>query len=69
MTTHTTETQTTRYADVASGRAFTGTSQWGYRASVDAAGTVRVYDDIAGHYTTCHALTSRQEAHVRRIAQ
>jgi hypothetical protein len=55
------------YIIVRSGRAFTGSSQWGYRATVDMDGTVRVYDSIAGHYTTCHALTTRQLAYVRRM--
>jgi hypothetical protein len=31
-----------------------------YRAIVDADGTVRVWDDVAGHYTRCHALTAGQ---------
>jgi hypothetical protein len=33
---------------------------------VDTDGTVRVYDDIAGHYTLCHALSARTQ---RRIAK
>jgi hypothetical protein len=59
--------QMTQYLTVRSGRAFScdapGT---GYRASVDANGTVRVYDDLAGHYTTVHALTVAQIRYIRR---
>lgn len=39
-----------------------------YRARVDADGTVRVWDSVAGHYTTCHSLTARQIASARRRA-
>ena len=59
----------TQYLTVRSGRAFScdapGT---GYRASVDADGTVRVYDAAANYYTTCHALTAAQIRYVRRAA-
>jgi hypothetical protein len=59
----------TQYITVRSGRAFScdapGT---GYRARIHADGTVEVYDDLAGHYTTCHSLTPRQIAYVRRRA-
>lgn len=39
-----------------------------FRAYADAAGVVRVYDAVAGHFTTCHSLTPRQEARVRKLA-
>ncbi len=56
-----------KYLTVRSGRAFScdapGT---GYRARVEADGTVRVYDDLAGHYTTCHSLTVAQIRYIRR---
>ena len=32
-------------------------------------GVVRVYDDVAGHYTTCHALSPRTQARLRRLAR
>lgn len=67
-TTPTTPTAAPRFVNVASGRPFTSTNQWGYRAQVDADGTVRVFDDVAHFYTVCHALTRRQIAHVRRVA-
>lgn len=31
-----------------------------YRATVATDGTVRVWDSVAGHYTTAHALTAGQ---------
>lgn len=37
------------------------------RATADADGTVRVYDSVAGYYTTCHSLTARQCSYVRRM--
>lgn len=53
---------------VGSGRAFTGSAQWGYTACVDGDGAVTVWDSIAGHYTPLHALTARQLARVRAEA-
>jgi hypothetical protein len=38
------------------------------RVTVDAAGTVRVWDPVAGHYTTCHDLSPRQQARIRGLA-
>lgn len=31
-------------------------------------GTVSVYDDIAGHYTLCHAMTEAQQRRIRKLA-
>lgn len=39
-----------------------------YQAIVDADGTVRVWDSVAGHYTRCHNLTPAQVAGARRRA-
>ena len=36
---------------------------------LDADGTVRVYDPIAGHYTVCHSLTARQMQMIRAEAR
>ena len=49
------------------GAAFTGDSLTTERiASVDASGTVRVYDaQVSGHYTTCHNLTEGQQQTIR----
>ena len=38
-------------------------------AYADESGVVRVYDSIAGHYTTVHSLTEGQQAYVRRMTQ
>ena len=35
-------------------------------ACADDAGIVRVWDSIAGHWTTCHRLTDDQQAAIRR---
>lgn len=32
-------------------------------------GTVRVYDDVAGHYTTLHALSASAERRIRKMAE
>jgi hypothetical protein len=36
---------------------------------VDSDGTVRVYDSIAGHYTTCHSLSNRDLGRIRAAAK
>lgn len=40
---------------------------WGgtQSAYADADGTVRVYDPVAGYWTTCHTLSARVRARVR----
>jgi len=38
------------------------------RASVDQDGTVRVYDSVAGHYTTCHSLSASAQRRIRKLA-
>jgi len=49
-------------------RAFTGRGLETLRCRVEADGTVRVWDDIAGHYTICHILTPSAQRRVRRLA-
>lgn len=39
-----------------------------HRCMVSPDGTVRVYDDVAGHYTVVHSLTARDEARIRTAA-
>lgn len=39
------------------------------RFQVDADGTIRVYDSVAGHYTTCHSMSERSQARIRRLAR
>ena len=41
-----------------------GTSRKAYYADEQ----VHIWDSVAGHYTTCHSLTERQIARVRRLA-
>lgn len=57
----------TRTLRVRTGTAFTN-GPIGYRASVDAAGVVRVWDSTAGHWTLCHALTDAQRRYIRARA-
>ena len=47
--------------------AFTG-FKGTFFAKVDVDGTVRVYDSVAGYWTTCHCLTPGQIAYARRVA-
>lgn len=51
---------------VRSGRAFTGSAQWGYVARMTSDGDIAVYDRTAGHYTRCHALTPAQIRYIDR---
>lgn len=69
MTTTSTAITAIRTITVASGRPFASGAQWGYRAHVEADGSVRVYDDVARHYTACHSLSPAQLAYVRRMAR
>ena len=38
------------------------------KAKVDEDGTVRVWDDVAGYYTTCHGLSAAAQQRIRRLA-
>lgn len=49
-------------------KAFSGGRIAAHRCIVDADGTVRVYDDAAGYYTTCHSMSERTQARVRKLA-
>lgn len=43
--------------------------QWGDMvAAYYEGGRAYVWDSVAGHYTTCHHLTARQVARVRKMA-
>lgn len=39
-----------------------------HRLSVSPDGTVRVYDDVAGYYTTCHSMSAATQRRVRKLA-
>ncbi len=49
-------------------KAFSGGRIQSHRCIVDADGSVRVYDDVAGYYTTCHSMSERTQARVRKLA-
>lgn len=51
------------------GKAFRNERADHYRGSVDADGTVRVYDHVAGYYTTCHDLSAADQAKLRARVQ
>ena len=48
--------------------AFPGHRRTNYACAIDAAGNVRVWDDVAGHFTTCHILTDEQKAAIKAKA-
>lgn len=50
-------------------KAFTGFGVQTILAQVDGKGTVRVYDAVARHYTTCHVLGRSALARIRRLAE
>ena len=45
--------------------AFTGEPRLFHDVLVSAGGVVRVWDSIAGHYTTCHALSEAEQEMLR----
>lgn len=53
---------------LARARAFTNQGIREHCFSVDAGGTVRVYDSAADHYTTCHCMSKKTQARIRRLA-
>ncbi len=64
----------TRFAeDVAQmefrGRVFSGHGIETTDVRVDNCGNVRAWDDIAGHWTTCHSITARNQRAIRRAAR
>lgn len=61
-------TTTSRIQFTSRCKAFSGEPMQIYRICVDSDGTVSVWDSVAGHYTTCHALSERQQQRLRKIA-
>jgi hypothetical protein len=49
-------------------KAFTGYGIEKIHAMVHTDGTVWVYDDVAKHYTNCHALSPRSQQKIRQLA-
>lgn len=58
----------THYATIFA-KAFPGERTDHQRCSVDHDGTVRVYDDCAGYYTTCHELSETDQDTLRARAK
>lgn len=50
-------------------KAFSGEKAKEYSFEVDSNGTVRVWDEVAGHYTTVHALSQSEQDRIRNLAQ
>lgn len=49
-------------------KAFSGEGVREHECMVGADGTVRVWDSVAGHYTTCHSLSESAQRRIRRLA-
>lgn len=49
-------------------KAFAGEGVRLNKCLVSRDGTVRVWDSVAGHYTTCHSLSSAAQLRVRKMA-
>lgn len=50
-------------------KAFTGEGVRAHRVVVEQDGTVRVFDSVAGHYTTCHALAPSAIKRIQKLAK
>jgi hypothetical protein len=50
-------------------RAWSGEGVTSVRVLVDASGVVRAWDDVSGHYTTCHALSAGAQRRIRALAK
>jgi hypothetical protein len=48
-------------------KAFSTEDAQPYRCMVDVNGAVRVYDSVAGYFTTCHSLSPAAVARIRRL--
>jgi hypothetical protein len=52
----------------AKAKAFSGEGVREHKCMVAADGTVRVWDAVAGHYTTCHGLSESAQHRIRKLA-
>jgi len=50
-------------------KAFDGETIRSYRFAVESNGTVRVWDEVAGHYTTCHSLAKSAIRRIQKLAR
>ena len=51
------------------GRIFSGHGIETGEVMVDDDGTVRAWDKLAAHYTTCHSISDRNQRAMRRVAK
>lgn len=49
-------------------KAFSNEGIKSHKFSINADSTVRVWDAVAGYYTTCHCLSKSAEARIRKLA-
>ena len=49
-------------------KAFSTEGIGNYKIRVGTDGTVSVYDSVAGHYATCHALSAATQRRLRKMA-
>ncbi|HPZ83878.1 MAG TPA: hypothetical protein PL064_10605 [Thermogutta sp.] len=67
---NTAETNTTNDVIItARAKAFAGQGVRNHKVLVEPSGSVRVWDDVAGHYTTCHSLSASAERRLRKLAK
>lgn len=50
-------------------KAFSSEGVREHKFSVSGDGTVRVWDSVAGHYTTCHSMSPSTQARIRKLAR
>ncbi len=50
-------------------KAFSHEGVKAHRFTVAADGAVRVWDDVAGHYTSCHSLSRTAQRRIRKLAE
>jgi hypothetical protein len=60
--------QTTDVVVTVRAKAFGGRAE-DVRCSVSPEGTVRVWDSVAGYYTTCHSMGKAAQERVRKLAR
>lgn len=50
-------------------KAFSGEGVRGHRFQVEPTGEVRVWDDVAGHFTTCNSLSESAKKRIAKLAE
>lgn len=64
-----TTNQTSEIIFTARAKAFSRQGVRNHKFLLSQDGTIRVWDAIAGHYTTCHSLSTSAQARLRKIAK